>query len=302
VAERRPAAEPSPGSSMRMLASAIGNHAFTSHVVARQPMTASEQEEEIPAAITGAGEAIEALLDPIAEELDANAPPGSWPGLRARINAVTPMYDQVKLSIDGFAGQRWREAKDDTYIALGLMDTVMAAEPAKNLRMAWGRSYGTLEQIANRSDPERAAAVREKAMEPVKNGIDMIPELERDDGDTEKLLQIRQEGRDVEPDIADACGDDALMFAALQQFRLGLEILRLVTMPVDQQQQLVAGWLDRARFDVTHLDADWSVAYPPGPADEGEVPPPREDPQPPPGPPVAPSPNPLPPPPPPPIP
>ena len=78
----------------------------------------------------------------------------------------------------------------------------------------------------------------------------------------------------------------------------------MVTMPVDRQQQLIAGWLDRAIFDVTHLDADPSEPYPPGAADEGETLPPREDTEPPtpPGPPVAPSPNPLPPPPPPPIP
>ena len=210
-------------------------------------------------------------------------------------------FDQVKLSLEGNAGQRWRDGKDNTYIALGLMDAMMATEPVKNLRMAWGRSYGTLEQIAGHSEPDRAAAVREKAMEPVKNGIDMIPEIEAEE-DTTKLLQIRQEGLEVEPDIEQACGDDPLMFAALQQFRLGLEIIRMVTMPEDQQQKLVAGWLDRAIFDVRNLDAGWDEPFPPSAADEGDALPPREDPQPPtPEPKFAPSPNPLPPPPPPPI-
>lgn len=300
-----PASAPVPARApLQILASAIGNRAFTSHVVARQPLTASEEEEEIPPAITSAADGIAGPLDAIAEELDANAAPGRWPGLRAGIAEVTPRYDQVRLPMEGHAGQHWRDAKDITYIALGLMDTLMSSEPAKNLRMAWGRAYGTLEQIAGRSDPERAAAVRETAMEPLKTGIDMIPELEKDETDDAKLLEIRQEGLEIVPEIEQACGDDPLRFAAVQQFTLGLEILRMVTMPVDRQQQLIAGWLDRAIFDVTHLDADPSEPYPPGAADEGETLPPREDPEPPvpPGPPVAPSPNPLPPPPPPPIP
>jgi len=289
---------------MQILASAIGNRAFTTHVVARQPLTASEEQEEIPAAIVSVADAIAYSLDAIAEQLDAGAVPGRWPALRAGIAAVTPRFDEVRLSMDGHAGQHWRDGKDITYLALGLMDTLMSTEPAKNLRMAWGRSYGTLEQIAGRSDPERATAVRETAMEPVKAGIDMIPELEKDETDEVKLLEIRQEGLEIVPEIEQACGDDPLRFAAVQQFSLGLEILRMVTMPVDRQQQLIAGWLDRAIFDVTHLEADPSEPYPPGAADEGETLPPREDPQPlaPPGPPIAPSPNPLPPPPPPPIP
>ena len=60
---------------MRALASAIGNQAFTAHV-ARQPMTASEQEEEIPAAITNVAENVIARpLDAVAGELEKGTPP-----------------------------------------------------------------------------------------------------------------------------------------------------------------------------------------------------------------------------------
>jgi hypothetical protein len=83
----------------------------------------------------------------------------------------------------------------------------------------------------------------------------------------------------------------------VQQFRLGLEILRMATMSEEESQALVAGWLDRVVFDVTHLDSDPNEPYPPGAADEGDAPPPKQAPPPqdtPPEP--APSPNPLPPP------
>jgi hypothetical protein len=301
TATDRPA--PAAASPLRSLAMAIGNQAFTAHV-ARQPMTASEEEEEIPANVTRVAENVIGLpLDKVAEELEKGAPPGRWPALRAKMAAATAGFDQVQLSMAGFAGQRWRDGKDNSYIALGLMDAMMAPDGFKNLRMAWGRSYGTLEQIANRSDPDRAAAVREKAMEPVLGGINLIPELEKEEDKT-KILQIRQEGVEIEPDLWEACGDDPLAFAAVQQFRLGLEILRMATMSEQEAQDLVAGWIDRTVFDVTHLDADPNEAYPPSAADEGDALPPREDPPPPPPPEepkFAPSPNPLPPPPPPPL-
>ena len=286
---------------MRALASAIGNRAFTAHV-ARQPMTASEQEEEIPAAITNVAEnVIAAPLDAGADELAKGTPPGRWPALRARMARATAGFDMATLPMEGDAGKHWRDGKDNAYIALGLMDAMISPDGFKNLRMAWGRSYGTLEQIASRSEPDRAAAVREKAMAPVLEGINMIPSLEKEE-DPAKILEIRQEGLEVEPDLWEAGGDDPLIFAAVQQFRLGLEILRMATMSEEESQALVAGWLDRVVFDVTHLDADPSEPYPPGAADEGEaLPPPKETPPPQDAPPApAPSPNPLPPPPPPP--
>jgi hypothetical protein len=262
-------------------------------------MTASEEEEEIPAAVTRVAEnVIGQPLDKVAEELAAGTPPGKWPALRARIAAALPGFDMVNLSLEGDAGQHWRDGKDNAYIALGLMDAMIAPDGFQNLRMAWGRSYGTLEQIAGRSEPDRAAAIREKALPQVLEGINMIPSLETEE-DNAKILEIRREGLDVEPDLWEACGDDPLTFAAVQQFRLGLEILRMATMPDDQRQALVAGWLDRSVFDVTHLDTDLGDGYPPTAADEGNALPPPKDPasqtpEP------VPSPNPLPPPPPPP--
>ena len=207
--------------------------------------------------------------------------------------AATAGFDMVNLSLEGHAGQRWRDGKDNSYVALGLMDAMISPDGFQNLRMAWGRSYGTLEQIAARSDPERAAAIRDKALPQVLEGINMIPSLEKEE-DNAKILEIRQEGLDVEQELWDACGDDPLTFAAVQQFRLGLEILRMATMPDEQRLELVAGWLDRVVFDVTHLDAEPSEPYPPGAADESAVLPPPKDPTPS-------SPNPLPPPPPPPV-
>ena len=301
MATARPA--PPAASPFRSLAAAIGNQAFTAHV-ARQPMTASEEEEEIPAAITRVAEDVIARpLDQVAEELERGTPPGRWPALRAKMAAATAGFDMVNLSLAGHAGQHWRDGKDNSYVALGLMDAMMSPDGFKNLRMAWGRSYGTLEQIANRSEPDRAAAVREKALAPVLEGINMIPALEKEE-DPAKILEIRQEGVEVEPDLWEACGDDPLAFAAVQQFRLGLEILRMATMTEQQSQELVAGWLDRTVFDVTHLDADPGAGYPPSAADDGEALPPSEDPPPTPAPTPtpAPSPNPLPPPPPPPLP
>jgi hypothetical protein len=264
-------------------------------------MTASEEEEEIPATVTRVAEDVIAKpLDRVAEELDGGTPPGRWPALRAKMAAATAGFDMVNLSLEGDAGQHWRDGKDNAYVALGLMDAMIAPDGFQNLRMAWGRSYGTLEQIANRSEPDRAAAIREKALPPVLEGINMIPAIEKEEDPT-KLLEIRQEGLEVEPDLWEACGDDPLTFAAVQQFRLGLEILRMATMPDEERQELVAGWLDRVVHDVTHLDDDPNAGYPPNAADEGEALPPPKDatppPDAPPGP--APSPNPLPPPPPP---
>jgi hypothetical protein len=251
---------------MRALASAIGNRAFTAHV-ARQPMTASEQEEEIPAAITNVAENVIAKpLDAVADELAKGTPPGRWPALRARMAQATAGFDMATLPPGGHAGMHWRDGKDNAYVALGLMDAMISPDGFKDLRMAWGRSYGTLEQIANRSEPERAAAVREKAMAPVLEGINMIPSLEKEE-DPAKILEIRQEGLEVEPDLWEAGGDDPLIFAAVQQFRLGLEILRMATMSEAESQALVSGWLDRVVFDVTHLDGDPDEPYPAGPAD-----------------------------------
>ena len=285
---------------MRALASAIGNQAFTAHV-ARQPMTASEQEEEIPAAITNVAENVIARpLDAVAGELEKGTPPGKWPVLRARMAAATAGFDMATLPMGGDAGKHWRDGKDNAYIALGLMDAMISPDGFKNLRMAWGRSYGTLEQIANHSEPDRAAAVREKAMAPVLEGINMIPSLEKEE-DPAKILEIRAEGLEVEPDLWEAGGDDPLIFAAVQQFRLGLEILRMATMSEEESQLLVAGWLNRVVFDVTHLDGDPNESYPPGPADEGDAPPPKQTPPQDTPPEPVPSPNPLPPPPPPPL-
>ena len=288
---------------MRSLAAAIGNRAFTAHV-ARQPMTASKEEEEIPANVTRVAEdVIGKPLDEVSVALKLGSPPGKWPALRARIAGTTPGFDTVNLSLEGFAGQHWRDAKDNTYIALGLMDAMIAPDGFQNLRMAWGRSYGTLQQIANQAEPERAAKIRENALPQVLEGINMIPELEKAE-DSDKILEIRQEGLQVETDLREAVGDDPLGFAAVQQFRLGLEILRMATLPDDERQELVAGWLDRAIFDLTSLDGDPDEPYPPTPADDGDALPPANDPPPsitPPAPAPAPSPNPLPPPPPPPI-
>ena len=275
----------------------MGNQAFTAHV-ARQPMTASEEVEPIPAAVTRVAEdVIGEPLDKVSGELTGGAPAGKWPALRTRMAAATAGFDMVNLSLEGHAGQRWREGKDNAYVALGLMDAMISPDGFKNLRMAWGRSYGTLEQIAARSDPERAAAIREKALPQVLEGINMIPSLEKEE-DNAKILEIRQEGLEVEQELWDSCGDDPLVFAAVQQFRLGLEILRMATMPEAESLELVAGWLDRAVFDVTHLDAEPGEPYPPGAADERDVLPPKKDPEPtdPPD-----SPNRLPPPPPPPL-
>ena len=262
-------------------------------------MTASEEQEEIPPAVTRVAESVIAQpLDAVAGELSQGAPPGKWPVLRRRIEAAIPGFDMVHLPIEGDAGQHWRSAKDNTYIALGLMDAMLSTDGFKNLRMAWGRTYGTLEQIAGRSDPERAAAIREKALPDVKAGIDLIPEIEKEE-DPQKLLDIRAEGAEVEVTIEEACGDDPLAFAALQQFRLGLEILRLAVLPEEESLNVIAGWLDRAVFDVTHLDEDPDGPYPPTGADDGDtLPPPKEIA--PPAPLLPPSPNPLPPPPPPP--
>ncbi len=148
--------------------------------------------------------------------------------------AATAGFDMVNLSLEGHAGQRWRDGKDNAYVALGLMDAMISPDGFQNLRMAWGRSYGTLEQIAARSDPERAAAIRDKALPQVLEGINMIPSLEKEE-DNAKILEIRQEGLEVEQELWDACGDDPLTFAAVQQFRLGLEILRMATMPDEQR-------------------------------------------------------------------
>jgi hypothetical protein len=301
TATERPASPAVPP--LRALAAAIGNRAFTAHV-ARQPMTASQEEEEIPATVTRVAEdVIGKPIDEVSVALKLGSPPGKWPALRARVAAATAGYDMVNLSLAGFAGQHWRDAKDNTYVALGLMDAMIAPDGFQNLRMAWGRSYGTLEQIANQSEPERAAKIREKALPPVLEGINMIPALEKEE-DKEKLLEIRQEGLEIETDIREACGDEFLGFAAVQQFRLGLEILRMATLEDDDRQRLVAGWLDRAIFDLTNLDGEPSEPYPPTPADDdGDALPPPKEPasnsMPAPAP--APSPNPLPPPPPPPI-
>ena len=286
---------------MQALAATIGNRAFTAFV-ARQPMTASEEDEEIPPAVTRvAHDVIADPLDAVAEELSEGAPPGKWPGLRRRMAAAITGFDMVQLSFAGFAGQHWRYGKDNAYVALGLIDAMISPDGFKDLRMAWGRTYGTLEQIANRSEPERAAAIREKALPDVLTAINLIPEIEKEE-DPEKLLQIRAEGAEVEQTIEEACGDDPLAFAAMQQFRLGLEILRLAVLPEDEGLNVIAGWLDRAVFDVTHLDEDPDGPYPPSAADDGDtLPPPKEVGPPPPGPQPAPSPNPLPPPPPPPL-
>ena len=263
-------------------------------------MTASEEEEEIPAAVTRVAEDVIAKpLDAVAEQLSQGPPPGKWPALRRRVEAAIPGYDMVHLPIEGDAGRHWRSAKDNTYIALGLLDAMISPDGFKNLRMAWGKTYGTLEQIANRSEPERAAAIREKALTDVKAGIDLIPAIETEE-DPQKLLDIRAEGAEVEATIEEVCGDDPLAFAAMQQFRLGLEILRLAVLPENESLNVIAGWLDRAVFDVTHLDEDPDGPYPPSGADDGDTLPPPQEVAPPPGPQVAPSPNPLPPPPPPP--
>ena len=70
---------------------------------------------------------------------------------------ATTGFDMATLPMEGDAGTHWRDGKDNAYVALGLMDAMISPDGFKNLRMAWGRSYGTLEQNANHSEPERAA-------------------------------------------------------------------------------------------------------------------------------------------------
>src|SRR5688500_9897473 len=100
---------------MRALASAIGTRAFTADV-ARQPMTASEQEEEIAAAITSVAEnVIAAPLDAVADELAKGTPPGKWPALRVRMAKATAGFDMATLPMEGDAGKHWRDGKDNAY-------------------------------------------------------------------------------------------------------------------------------------------------------------------------------------------
>lgn len=270
----------------------MGNQAFAAYALARQPMTASAEEEEIPANVTRVADNVIAdPLDKVADELEKGAPPGKWPALRSRMATAIAGFDAVNLSLAGHAGQHWRFGKDNAYVAMGLMDALIAPDGFQNLRMAWGRTYGTLEQIAGRAEPDRAKEIREKALPEVLEGINLIPSIEKEE-DPAKILEIRDGGLEVETIVGEACGDDPLGFAAMQQFRLGLEILRAAVLPDQERLNLVVGWLARAIFDVANLDKDPSEPYPAGAADEGNSLPPKTDPPPP-----APSPNPLPPPP-----
>ena len=93
---------PAPVSPLRSLAAAIGNRAFAAHV-ARQPMTASEEDEEIPASITRVAEDVVAKpLDAVAEQLDTGTPRGKWPALRARIR----LRDSRRVAVSA-SGTPW---------------------------------------------------------------------------------------------------------------------------------------------------------------------------------------------------
>ena len=195
---------------MRALAPAIGNQAFAAHV-ARQPMTASDQEEEIPAAITNVAEnVIAAPLDAVADELSKGTPPGKWPALRARMARATAGFDhghpadggQRRQALARRQGQRVRRARAD-----GRDDLPRRVQ---DLRMAWGRSYGTLSRSPTTPSPS-AAAVREKAMAPVLEGINMIPSLEKEE-DPAKILEIRQGTRGRARPVGGR-RDDPLIFA-----------------------------------------------------------------------------------------
>ena len=269
--------------------SAIGNQAFTAMVARwyRCPPGEEGTDPQVGAVVDEIGDP----LDVVADELAKNPPESKWMELRNRIDRVIPSYSKIEFYPESKAIGRWEDSKYNALVARGLMDAIASPDMSKNLRMAWGRTYGTLQQVAGRSEKEQGDRIRNETLPQVQEAIDVIPQLTDEALPPDELLRARAEFMPVLELIGETSGHDHFGLSAAEQFTIGLEILRLASMSDNKERLLlVSGYLTRAVHDLAHLaDED---PYPESPADEPEVPEPPS--------PFAPSPNPLPPPPPPP--
>jgi len=313
----RPPAERGVGDagSMQAVAAAVGNQAFAAAArsgrlaraaVGRQGHDDAPGPPEMPEPVPpklkalADGQIVPALRE-VSEALRGDPPtPETLRTLREKVARTRALFDTVAAP-SGLVGDNWFGALGETAIARTMLDDMIKPGSEFDLRMSWGKAFGTARQLAGILQQGDAAAPTDGTPAPTSPGpriefevcpriegaIREIPTLTTAES-IEPLQATLETTRDIAQQLVDLAQGNPLGRTAAVEFEKGWELVEQWTLPESEHAGHVADRLDGAADTASDLAGEhgWSATPLPAPTPTFEP---------------APSPNPLPPPPPPPL-